>query len=463
MTGRAVVVVLAALGLLAAHVPAAGAQTARAAVVGGTAMPVESAPWQVYLRIGGTLACGGSVLDARRVLTAAHCVIPEGTTTPRPPSSLRVLAGFTNVSAQPSAGSQTVGVASFRTHPLYDAAAKADDVAILTLAAPLTFNAKVRPIALAPVGGGPAPGAPLGFTGYGAQVQGQVPDGKLYGASLTAVSDVDCRTSANPNATASVQCVAAGNPAPCFADSGGPLTAGGVQVGIASYAPPAGCGQGPSGFTDVTAPEVRAWIDDPAAAVPVAPRLADQTVIFATQPPVVASPMTCSPGTWSGATGFAYTFLNAAAGQALQAGRAPTFTPSSVHRGAPVACVVQAANAGGTTTSWSGVTAAVQPDRVRPSAALRSARCRKRRCTVKLTAADPNSLGALRVRVTAERRARGRKRVRAVKLKVRKGSGTTYIARSRTLRRGRVRLRARVTDAAGNRRKPDLTRRVRVR
>src|ERR671917_308460 len=333
--GRAIVVVLAALGLLAAHVPAAGAQTARAAVVGGTAIPVESAPWQVYLRIGSTLACGGSVLDARRVLTAAHCVIPEGTTTPRPPSSLRVLAGFTNVSAQPSAGSQTVGVASFRTHPLYDAAAKADDVAILTLAAPLTFNAKVRPIALAPVGGGPAPGAPLGFTGYGAQVQGQVPDGKLYGASLTAVSDVDCRTSANPNATASVQCVAPGNPAPCFADSGGPLTAGGVQVGIASYAPPAGCGQGPSGFTDVTAPEVRAWIDDPAAAVPVAPRLADQTVIFATQPPVVASPMTCSPGTWSGATGFTYTFLNAAAGQALDAGRGATFTPPPAHRGGP--------------------------------------------------------------------------------------------------------------------------------
>ena len=44
-----------------------------------------------------------------------------------------------------------------------------------------------------------------------------------------------------------------------------------------------------------------------------------------------------------------------------------------------------------------------------------------------------------------------------------KGTGTAYRARSKRLARGRVTLRVRVVDAAGNRRKPDLTRRVRVR
>jgi hypothetical protein len=470
MTGRAVVVLALAAALATVHAPAAGAQKAHSAIVGGTPISITAAPWQVYLGVGSDLACGGSVLDATHVLTAAHCVIPEGSTTPRAPSSLTVRAGFDDVSEPAPAGSQVVGVASLRTHPLYDERTKADDVAVLTLAKALSLaGARTKPIALAPVGGGPAPGAALGFSGYGAQAEGQLPDGALYGTALTAISDVDCRAAANPNSTATIQCVAPGGSSPCFADSGGPLTAGGVQVGVASYAPPAGCGRGPSGFTDVTAPEIRAFIDG--AAVPVAPRITDQTVLFATQPPVRASPMTCAPGTWTGAPGFAYTFWNEAAGQALQAGPSATFVPRAAQQGATIACIVQASNAGGTTTSWSGVAAAVQADRVRPNAVLRSARCRGRRCRVRLAAADPNSLGVLRVLVTAERRVRGRcgerrrrcTKTRASAFKVTKGTGTAYRARSARLARGRVTIRVRVVDAAGNRRKPDITRRVRVR
>ena len=153
----------------------------------------------MYVAIGSELACGGSVLDARRILTAAHCVVPEGSTTPRPVAALTVKAGFDDVSAAPPAGSQTVGVQSLRVHPLYDERTKADDVAVLTLATPLSLGGpSIKPIALAPVGAGPAPGTALGFSGYGAQTEGQLPDGKLYGATLTAISDDDCRSAASP-------------------------------------------------------------------------------------------------------------------------------------------------------------------------------------------------------------------------------------------------------------------------
>ena len=159
----------------------------------------------------------------------------------------------------------------------------------------------------------------------------------------------------------------------------------------------------------MTAPEVRACIDGAAAGVPVAPRIADATVLYAIHPPVEASPMTCAPGTWTAAPALRYAFVDdATAGQALQSGPSAVFTPAATQRGAAIACVVHAANAGGTTTSWSGTAAVVQADLVQPTAVLRSARCRKRRCTVTLGAADPNSLGALRVRVTAERRVRAR-------------------------------------------------------
>ena len=471
MRGRAGLVLVAALAALLSLVPAAGAQTAHTSIVGGARIDITSVPWQVYVGVGSDLACGGSILDARRVLTAAHCVIPEGQTAKRPASDFTVLAGYTDVrqGAPAPAGSQRVAVASVRAHPYYDERAKADDVAVLTLATPLTFNGRVRPIALAPVGGGPAPGAALGFSGYGTQREGSLPDGFLYGAALGAISDVQCRAAALPNSTASIQCVAQGPSAPCFADSGGPLTAGGAQVGVASYAPPAGCGNGPSGFADVTVPEVRAFIDG-SDTPPAAPRQATPSLLYALPTPVVGSPITCAPGSWTAAPVLGYTFLNEATGAALQAGPSAIYTPPAAARGATISCIVTAANAGGTSTAWTGVAATLQADIVPPRAVLRGVRCRKRRCTVKLVAADSNSQGALKVRVTAERRVRARcgkhkrrcHKTRSRALKVTHGTGTAYKATSKRLKRGRTKLRVRVVDAAGNRMKPDLTKRVRI-
>jgi Trypsin len=393
------------------------------------------------------------VLDATHVLTAAHCVVAPGQTLPRPASSLTVMAGFTDLRAAPPPGSQTVGVASLRVHPLYDEATKTDDVAVLTLATALSLSGpRIKAIALAPVGGGPAPGAALGFSGYGAQVEGRLPDGKLYGATLTAITDDQCRPNIAVNASAGVQCVAAANQASCFGDSGGPLTAGGAQVAVASYAPLDGCARGPSGFADVTAPEVRAFIDG-AAAIPVAPRQSQPALLYSLQPPVHGSPMTCAPGTWSNAPTLGYTFVNDTTGAVLQSGPADRFVPAAAHRGASIACVVSASNAGGTSSARTGTTAPVQPDLVPPNVALRSVRCRKRRCTVRLVAADPNSQGTIRVRVTAGKR----------RFKVKHRKGTSYRARSPRLKRGRTKIRIRVTDAVGNRRRRDVTKRVRVR
>jgi hypothetical protein len=458
-TSRTVVLLLAVAAACAAVVPRAAAEPRRVSVVGGTPITIEAVPYQVFLAIGSNQGCGGSVLDATHVLTAAHCVIPAGQTLPRPASAFKVYAGFSDTTvASPPAGAQVVNVAGVRSHPLYEETTKTDDVAVLTLATALNLTgAKIKPIALAPVGGGPAPGAVVGISGYGAQIEGQVPNGKLYGAGLTAVADDQCRPNVAVNASAGVQCVAAGSAAPCFGDSGGPLTLGGVQVGIASYAPVGGCGQGPSGFADVTAPEVRAFIDG-AASIPVAPRQGDPALLYAVNPPVNGSPMTCAPGTWVNAPALSYTFVDDRTGQALQSGASATFTPRRAHLGASVACVVQAANAGGTSTARTGTAGALVRDAVAPNASLYGVRCRKRRCTVRFGAADPNSQGKLKLRVTAKR---GRKKPR--KLRVKHVKGTTYRAKSKKLKRGRTVIRVRVIDAGGNRHRPEIKRRVRVR
>ena len=245
---------------------------------------------------------------------------------------------------------------------------------------------------------------------------------------------------------------------------------GGAQVGVTSYGNVAGCGKPPEGFADVTAPEVRAFIDG-AATVPVAPRYGGGLLMSGVNPPVHGSPMVCTAGNWTEAPALAFLFINDATGAVLQAGQSATFVPTAAHLGATISCVVEAAGAGGTSLAWTVSTPPLLRDTVRPRVAIYSVTCRKRRCSVRIGAGDSNSRGALSFRVTAERRVRGfcgkgKKRKRCIKTKskgfaVKFVKGTTYRATASRVPRGRATIRVRVTDGGGNRR--FASRRVRVR
>jgi Trypsin len=376
-------------------------------IVGGQQSSIAQFPWQVFVLLeneaeGSTGSCGGSILDATHILTAAHCVDHEGTTSAFPASDLSVVAGASEVvlgvGVSPSTA-QVKGVRSFRTHPYYTVTPEIkDDVAVLELSTPLELSAarNAAAIGLVPTGATPAAGTPLSVSGYGKQ-QGAAssqPNGKLFSAALSAVGSDPCRGFVGVN-SAVLLCAQAAGSSTCQGDSGGPLTEGSpaVQVGIVDFGA-AECPVGvPSVFTNVAAPEVRAFIEG-SPAPPVAARQAGPAALKALGPaPVDFSPLTCEPGAWSGSPSFSYTFqVENASAQVLQSGAANVFAPPSNLVGLPVVCIVQASNAGGLSTSRTGTTPPIAADSAPPLASITALKCHLQACTLSIAAFDPNAV-----------------------------------------------------------------------
>jgi trypsin len=74
-------------GLMASAVSAAPTPQDSVAIVGGTVAAAGEFPFTVSLQRSGSHICGGSLLDSRTVVTAAHCTVGQTA------SSLTVRAG----------------------------------------------------------------------------------------------------------------------------------------------------------------------------------------------------------------------------------------------------------------------------------------------------------------------------------------------------------------------------------
>lgn len=375
-------------------------------IINGQEASIAQFPWQVYLeggpfKEGGetfTTSCGGSILDATHILTAAHCVDVEGTTIQHPAAVFVVVSGDSNID-ELSSTIQIKEVASIRTHPYYEVSPEIkDDVAVLTLETPLTLSEAMdaEPIPLVAAGATPAPGTTLGLSGYGKQngAEGAQPDGKLYSTTLTAIGSDACRSEVKQN-SAVLLCAESPSSSGCQGDSGGPLTEGApaVEVGIVDFGAKE-CPIGhPSAFTNVAAPEIRDFIEG-SESPPVAPRVVSPPAVkWFGGAPVAFVPLACEPGSWSGSPSLSYTFqLETASAQTLQSGPANVFAPAGGLVGATVVCVVQASNPGGTSTARSQTTPAIVADTTPPNAAIGSLKCHLQSCVLSFVAWDPNGV-----------------------------------------------------------------------
>lgn len=120
-------------------------------IINGNNAGKNSWPWMVSLRIfyrnsnsfSGHF-CGGSLIDAQTVLTAAHCVVDHELK-----NDIAVVIGINSIK-EPLTTFNTFFVSKIISHQNYNASLIKNDVALIRLSKPVPFSEKVYPVCLPP-------------------------------------------------------------------------------------------------------------------------------------------------------------------------------------------------------------------------------------------------------------------------------------------------------------------------
>ncbi|KAF4441035.1 AChain A Fusarium Oxysporum Trypsin At Atomic Resolution [Fusarium acutatum] len=184
-------------------------------IVGGTSASAGDFPFIVSISRNGGPWCGGSLLNANTVLTAAHCVSGYAQ------SGFQVRAG----SLSRTSGGVTSSLSSVRVHPSYSG--NNNDLAILKLSTSIPASGTIGYARLAASGSDPVAGSSATVAGWGATSEGgSSTPVNLLKVTVPIVSRATCRQQYGTSAiTNQMFCagVSSGGKDSCQGDSGGPI------------------------------------------------------------------------------------------------------------------------------------------------------------------------------------------------------------------------------------------------
>ncbi|HWI71591.1 MAG TPA: serine protease [Baekduia sp.] len=485
---RRVLAPVLALLATAALVPAtASAASATDRLIGGTNATSTDVPWQALV-LPGPYLCGGAILDATHVVTAAHCVYDEDAGEITVPADITVHAGITDRHVM----GQAPAVTGVSVYPSYNPSAQTGDVAVLTLAAPgFTFGSTVKAIALTAVGYRPAPTDDLTLSGWGSNVPRSPYDTTTVPHAVdnlqvatTLHTNAGCATVYAPFPDDLLLCAGEENLDACQGDSGGPLavTISGTPALAGIVTGGAGCAW--AGFPGYYARVANQGIND---------FLAQRGVGYAVEDPVNVTPpsitgaakpggtLTCDLGHWDHAYAYGVGFATATGGLFTTGSR--SIVVSAALAGQDVTCVVAAWGLTGTAQAESApvtiagnappaATPDLPPpadppappplDATAPTAKVTKVRCTRKLCLLDVHAEDPAPSSGIRsvegrvttaYRTTCVKKHKRRACTKTVTQKLKAvviGPGV-YRLTTPKLRKGKHTFSLIATDANGNR------------
>ncbi|XP_074833190.1 transmembrane protease serine 4 isoform X2 [Carettochelys insculpta] len=207
-------------------------------VLGGGPAQIDTWPWQVSLQHKAQHLCGGSIIDPRWILTAAHCFRNS-----QDLQNWRMKAGSKILST-----SNTLPVAKIFIMESNSLFPKDNDIALVKLTSPLNISDTVKPICLPFFDEKLPPRTPLWVTGWGYTKQDGALSESLQQAPVELIDRNTCNADDAYQGDVSEEMICAGvlegGVDTCQGDSGGPLmyNPGHWQaVGIVSWG--RGCGQ----------------------------------------------------------------------------------------------------------------------------------------------------------------------------------------------------------------------------
>ncbi|XP_058826019.1 trypsin-1-like [Topomyia yanbarensis] len=237
-------------------------------IVGGFPAIANSTSHQVSIRrrttdqasFGSGHFCGGSLINNRTVLTAAHCLV-DSNNLKRAPSYFRVVGG--NVNRMQAAGTEIRDISRVVIHEKYNPKNFEHDIGILILTEPIpNTHPTFRSISLTTVT--PSAGTICQTSGWGTIKFGQnIATEQLLAVNITVQPLDQCNkpNSYNGSLKPGMFCVGQfeGGRDACQGDSGGPLVCNGVLAGVVSHGVECAKPGYPGIYSDVA--YYRQWIE----------------------------------------------------------------------------------------------------------------------------------------------------------------------------------------------------------